>query len=96
MDNQLMNIEEYNKLPKGIIREGVISNSPTGCFMTRDEDLPLLRFVVNKRIDGWTVYFGKETQDYIDILSFGDKSNTKEYIRRAFPCTDEVFKLYVR
>lgn len=92
-----MTLEEYNKYPTQnlIIRSGLITNSPTGCFMTRDEHLPFLRFVVVTRVEGgWTVYFGRPKESIEDIRSHGDKSNTDIYIRRAFPCTDEVFKLY--
>ena len=95
MENQLMTIEEYNKLPQDIIRSGIISNSPTGVFMTRDENLPLLRYVVVKRIEGWVMYLGKLYQSATEIAIHGDKSNTDEYIRRCFPCTDEIFKLYI-
>lgn len=97
MTEHLMTLEEYRKYPTDnlIIRSGLITNSPTGCFMTRDEKLPFLRFVVVTRIEGmWTVYFGKPEQSMDDIHSHGDKSSNDLYIRRAFPCTDEVFKLY--
>ena len=95
MKNELITIEEYNKLPKDIIRHGLISNSSTGVFMSRDENIPLLRFVVVKRIEGWTVYLGRMSQTVTEIYFHGDKSSTEEYIRRCFPCTDEVFKLYI-
>ena len=92
---QLITIEEYNKLPKDIIRRGLISNSSTGVFMTHNDNIPLLRFVVVKRIEGWTLYFGRKIQSYFDISLNGDKSFTELYIRRAFPCTDELYKLYI-
>lgn len=92
----IMTIEELNKLEIGMIRTGTISNSPTGVFMTDDPELTHLTFVVNKRVEGWTVYIGRTSQTFEDILKHGDKSNTEEYIRRMFPCTDEVWKLYCR
>ena len=96
MKEQLMTIEEYNKYPVGlIIRSGLISNSQTGVFMSTDKNIPLLKFVVIKRLNSWTMYLGKEHQSVTDIYLHGDKSNTEEYIRRCFPCTDEVFKLYI-
>ena len=95
MEHNVMTIEEYNKLPKGVIRIGLISNSPTGCFMTRDENIPILRFVVYKQVEGWVVYFGKSMDSITMLLDYGDTSNTEKYIRRAFPCSDEVYKLYV-
>ena len=97
MEEQLMTVEEFKKLPKGIIRTGCISNSPTGVFMTDDEDLRMLKFVVNKRVEGmWTAYIGRASQTFDDIAKHGDKSFTESYIRRMFPCSDEVFKLYAR
>ena len=95
MKNELITIEEYNKLPEDIIRHGLISNSSTGVFMSRDENIPLFRFVVVKRIEGWTVYLGRMSQTVTEIYFHGDKSSTEEYIRRCLPCTDEVFKLYI-
>ncbi|KKK64964.1 hypothetical protein LCGC14_2978910 [marine sediment metagenome] len=89
-----MTLEEYEKLPYTIIKFGYISNSPSGCFMTRDKDLPMLKYAVVKRTEGWVVYFGRPQQTWADIKLTGDKSNTEEYIRRCFPCTDEMFKLY--
>jgi hypothetical protein len=95
MNEQLMTIEEFNKYPIGlIIRSGLISNSPTGVFMTNDDKLPLLRYVIIKRVEGWVMYLGRVNQTIFEIAHNGDKSNTEEYIRRCFPCTDEVFKLY--
>lgn len=92
---QLMTLSEFNKLPMGILRDGLISNTPSGVFMTRDENLPLLRYVVIKRIEGWTMYLGKANQDSYHVRTHGDKSNTEEYIRRCFPCEQDVYKLYV-
>ena len=94
MKDQLISLEEYSKLPQKRIRTGLISNSPSGCFLTRDQNLPMLKYVVVKRTKGWIVYLGRPKQSAWDIELNGDRSTTEEYIRRCFPCTDEVFKLY--
>lgn len=95
MKEQLITLEEYEKLPQKRIRTGIISNSPSGCFLTRNKRLSLLKYVVVKRIEGWVVYFGTASQSAWDIELNGDKAHTEDYIRRCLPCTDEVFKLYV-
>ena len=94
-----MTIEEYDKLPVGIIRDGIISNSPTGVFMTNDETIPLLRYVVIKEKTGWRVYVGKASKNAYTIRVHGDGLvldilANEEYIKRCFPCNDGVFKLY--
>lgn len=95
MNEHLMSKEEFDKLPVGVIRTGIISNTTTGAFMTRDESLPLLKFVVVKRIEGrWTAYLGKMEQSYLEIENYGDKSRNPLYQRRMFPCVEEVFKMY--
>lgn len=91
----LKQLEEYEKLPMGVISTGLISNSPTGYF-ANTEGSSILRFVVIKRIEGWVVYFGEISRDIEWIKNHGDKSSTEEYIRNAFPCSDELFKLYAR
>ena len=93
---QLMTLEEFEKYPIGIIRSGIISNSPTGHFATRDDNLLLLRFVVKKRIEGWTVYFDTVNKAEWQILRVGNRAIDELAHRRAFPCTDEVYKLYCR
>ncbi len=88
-------LEEYDKLPSGIIATGIISNSPTGCFMTRDGNIPFLYYVVVKDPFGWCVFFGRQDQNVNEIAIAGDISTEETHIRRAFPCTDELYKLYI-
>jgi hypothetical protein len=92
----MITIEEYNKLPVDcIIRSGLISNSPTGCFMTRDENISLLKFVVVKRIEGWIIYFGLVDWDYEQIARNGDESISLNIIDKVFPCIPEIRELYI-
>ena len=92
-----MNLIEYNKYPSDdtVIRSGLISNSPTGCFISSNKDILLLKFVVVKYLEGWKVYFDKpiRSDDYIRVN--GNEVYTENFIRNAFPCDEDVFKLYV-
>lgn len=92
----MLTLEEFDKIKPGeVFRMGIISNSPTGVFMT--DAGGMLRFVAKKGYaNDWTVYIHWATSSWDFIEKSGDKSFTETYIRRCVPCTDEVFKLYRR
>lgn len=98
----MISIEEYDKLPNdSIIQSGIISNSPTGYFASRDVNLPLLYYVVYKHEIGvWTIYIHKYSvntplESLISyIKSYGDTITSKEYIKRIFDCDEKVFEKY--
>lgn len=92
----MLTLEEFNKLPAGLIfRSGIVTNSPTGIFLTRDSNLPFLKYVAIKGYaNDFTIYIGRITDSEDYIAKNGDKSNNSNTITLCISCDDEVKKLY--
>jgi len=90
----MLDIEAFDKIPAGsTFATGVLPNSPTGIFMTRDGGD--LRWVAVKGYaHDWAVYchWAYHSEDF--VASSGDKVLTPEYVKRCVPCTEEVMERY--
>lgn len=91
----MFDLEEYDKLPNGcIFRTGMISNTPSGIFMTRDDTIPLLKFVLVKENEHfWSGFLGMpgHSDDY--LLKHGDRIPFLQ-IKKVLHCSEEIEKKY--
>jgi len=105
MPRNILNIEEFNKIPDGeYFAHGVTLNSPSGVFMTSSpkyHDRILLWVAVKGYGNDWKIYthwkfdeFSGEERSIDWVAKYGDKITSKDNIRFLMPCTDEVFALY--
>lgn len=91
----MLSIEEYNLLPaNSIIKSGIVSNTPNGVFMVRDETIKLLRYIVFKSDFMWTLYIGTIDKSESWLLTSGDKIISRDTIKRLVCCDENVFNLY--
>ena len=89
----MLNLEEFSKLPEGIFRTGICSNSPTGAFMTREGGV--LKYVAVKwNSENWGVYIGRVAQSDESIKRGGDFIHNKETVKGLVSFEPEVMELY--
>ena len=96
MDNNILTIEEFNKIePDNIFGLGEFPNSPEGLYMTDSRFGDSITWLAKKGYaNDWCIYchWSENPIDY--IASNGDKVINEDHIRKCVPCTDEVFKRY--
>lgn len=94
-------LEEFKKLPEGVIASGIVSDSSDG--INFDNTDKLLYYVVFKYSNqDWAIYCmryetvkGMHIEDsYIHIANHGHKVTTERYIKRVFNCSKMVLDLY--
>ena len=91
-----MNLEEFSSKKDGIVlKHGKCKNSPDDIFMERIRIGDSLTWVAKKGYgNDWTIYIYWSEKSIGWILDNGEKLVNKEYIKKLFPCDDEVLKLY--
>ena len=89
----MLNAEEFSKLPEGIFRQGLCSDSPTGCNI--DATGKILKWIAVKyNRTEWAIYLNFPEKSDEWIFRHGTKTRSEGNIRQLVPCTDEVYSNY--
>lgn len=84
---------EFDKLPEGIIRTGICSNSPHGAFMTNEGGV--LKFVAVKwSADEWGLYIERTHHSDEYIKNSGNFICNMSIVRNLVPCEQSLMAMY--
>lgn len=85
--------EQLREMKAGIFAQGTCADNATGCNMTGSGKL--LRWVaVRGDIADWAIYLHFADRDWDWIRRRGDKTHSKDNIRRLVPCSEEALAMY--